>query len=164
MDLKIYNAITKPTEIEKKEITNFLFENLGKYGDPREQINNAINYAVKESISFGGNVLVLKDGIKIVGAVVINETGMGGYIPENILVYIATHADYRGQGLGKRLMEETVKITKGDIALHVEKDNPAKFLYEKIGFTTPYLEMRLKKNNAQNKFSTESEKKLETAE
>jgi ribosomal protein S18 acetylase RimI-like enzyme len=71
---------------------------------------------------------------------------MSGYIPENILVYIATHRDKRGQGLGKKLMSKAIEISQGDIALHVEADNPARFLYEKLGFTNPYLEMRLKKS------------------
>jgi ribosomal protein S18 acetylase RimI-like enzyme len=70
---------------------------------------------------------------------------MSGYIPENILVYIATHKDFRGKGLGKKLMQEAINFAKGDIALHVEANNPAKYLYEKLGFTAPYLEMRLKK-------------------
>ena len=70
---------------------------------------------------------------------------MGGYIPENILVYIATHKAHRGEGIGKKLMEATLLHANGDIALHVEQNNPAKFLYEKFGFTNPYLEMRLKR-------------------
>ena len=42
-------------------------------------------------------------------------------------------------------MSKVIEFSKGDIALHVEKDNPAKYLYEKLGFTNKYLEMRLKK-------------------
>ncbi|MCB0741696.1 MAG: GNAT family N-acetyltransferase, partial [Chitinophagaceae bacterium] len=68
-----------------------------------------------------------------------------GYIPENILVYIAVHKSYRGKGLGKELMKKTMDRAKGSIALHVEPDNPAKFLYEKLGFTNKYLEMRLQR-------------------
>jgi GNAT superfamily N-acetyltransferase len=75
----------------------------------------------------------------------VNETGMDGYIPENILVYIATHRDYRGKGLGKSLMKEAIDLAKGNIALHVEPNNPAKYLYEKLGFDNKYLEMRLNK-------------------
>jgi [ribosomal protein S18]-alanine N-acetyltransferase len=50
----------------------------------------------------------------------------------------------RGRGIGKHLMKETIKHAEGDIALHVEPDNPAGFLYEKVGFTSKYKEMRYK--------------------
>jgi len=42
-------------------------------------------------------------------------------------------------------MQKAIELTKGSIALHVEPDNPARFLYEKVGFSTKYIEMRLKK-------------------
>ena len=42
-------------------------------------------------------------------------------------------------------MQTAIQMANGDIALHVEPDNPAKILYEKLGFTNKYLEMRLKK-------------------
>lgn len=143
--IKIFDSENKPDHLEKTEIINFLFEHLQAFGDPKKDIQKAIEYSVKEFISFGGfTMLIMKDNV-IVGATIINMTGMGGYIPENILVYIATHKDYRGIGLGKRLMQEAINYSKGDIALHVEANNPAKYLYKKLGFTNPYLEMRLKK-------------------
>ena len=65
------------------------------------------------------------------------------FIPENILVYIAVDNSQRGKGFGKKLMQKAISIAEGNIALHVEPDNPAKKLYEKLGFTNKYLEMRL---------------------
>lgn len=144
-DIQIYDAVNRPNELEKREIVDFLFDNLEQYGDEKAHIQRAIDFSVKEISSFGGFTMVARDNGKIQAAVVVNQTGMGGYIPENILVYIATHKQYRGKGLGKELMNKAIKHAKGDIALHVEADNPAKFLYEKLGFTNPYLEMRLKK-------------------
>ncbi|MGN6476242.1 MAG: hypothetical protein ACTHKV_03375 [Flavipsychrobacter sp.] len=44
-------------------------------------------------------------------------------------------------------MNAAITQTDGDIALHVEPDNPARQLYEQLGFTNKYLEMRLKKEN-----------------
>jgi ribosomal protein S18 acetylase RimI-like enzyme len=70
---------------------------------------------------------------------------MEGYIPENILVYIATHRDSRGKGIGTLLMQKVLELTQGSIALHVEPENPAVQLYRKFGFTNKYLEMRLNK-------------------
>ncbi|MFT4683629.1 MAG: ribosomal-protein-alanine N-acetyltransferase [Flavobacteriales bacterium] len=142
---KIFDALNKPSELEKKEIVDFLYNNLEQYGDPKKDILKAIEYSTKEFTSFGGFTMLIKDNNTIMGATIINETGMGGYIPENILVYIATHKENRGKGLGKTLMQKAIDYSKGDIALHVEENNPAKHLYEKFGFTNPYLEMRLKK-------------------
>lgn len=152
---KLFTPFDQLTTIQIDEVAAFLYDNLDQYGDKIEDIKRAIAYAQKDSASHGGSVLVARDeNERIVGTVVINKTGMSGYIPENILVYIAVHSDMRGKGLGKKLMQHIIKVTNGDIALHVEADNPAKFLYEKVGFENKYLEMRLKKNQS-NKVSAE---------
>jgi GNAT superfamily N-acetyltransferase len=131
--------------VEKQIITSFLYEHLDEYGDTKEDISRCIEYALNIGKHPGGVIITAVDGEKIVGATVINKTGMAGYIPENILVYIAIHKDYRGQGLGRKIMKKAFKETEGDIALHVEPENPARYLYEKLGFTNKYLEMRWKR-------------------
>jgi len=143
---QVFNAVLKPDINEKSKIVDFLFDHLDQFGDKKEDILKAIDFSVKDSASFGGFTLMATDGENVVGAVVVNQTGMQGYIPENILVYIAIHRDLRGQGLGKVLMTEAINLAKGDIALHVEADNPARHLYQKLGFDNKYLEMRLKKS------------------
>jgi GNAT superfamily N-acetyltransferase len=72
----------------------------------------------------------------------MNRTGMQGYIPENILVYVAVDADRRGEGIGKAIVERALEEADGDVKLHVEYDNPAKRLYERLGFASKYAEMR----------------------
>lgn len=129
----------------KAQIADFLFKHLDEYGDKREDIMKCLDYALSTEEGKGGFVVTAAEGEKILGAVVINNTGMGGYIPENILVYIAVHGDARGKGVGKKLMQEAIDKAHGDIALHVEPHNPAKILYEKLGFTNKYLEMRYHK-------------------
>ncbi|MCF8378609.1 MAG: GNAT family N-acetyltransferase [Bacteroidales bacterium] len=140
-----FNTTNKPDFKERESIINFLFDNLQEYGDPKSDIDKCIDYALKEAASFGGFILVAYLKNEIVGVVVVNQTGMKDYIPENILVYIATHKNHRGEGIGKLLMKKTIDLAKGSIALHVEPDNPARFLYEKVGFSSKYIEMRLKK-------------------
>jgi len=139
---RVFNPENKPNTTEKENVIDFLFKNLQEYGDPRADIEKAIDYALKETKSFGGFILVSYLDNEISGAVVVNQTGMKDYIPENILVYIATHRKHRGQGIGKILMQETIKLAEGNIALHVEPENPARFLYEKYGFSSKYIEMR----------------------
>ncbi len=145
MEFQVITAVDTATFLEKNEIADFLFEHLDEFGDHKDDILRCLDYALSNYAHQGGFVLLARDGGKIMGAVVMNQTGMEGFIPENILVYIAVHKEARGQGLGKKLMEKAVSLAKGDIALHVEPDNPAKKLYEKLGFTNKYLEMRLKK-------------------
>ncbi|MCD6091269.1 MAG: GNAT family N-acetyltransferase [Bacteroidales bacterium] len=142
---KAFNSTSKPNFKEKESIIDFLFENLQEYGDPRSDIEKCVDYALKETTSFGGFVLVSYSEKEISGVVVVNQTGMKDYIPENILVYIATHKNLRGKGIGKMLMQKTIDMAEGSIALHVEPENPARFLYEKVGFSSKYIEMRLKK-------------------
>ncbi len=145
LHIKVFNPATKPTSIEKDEIVQFLFDHLDEFGDDKSDILKCVDYAVKDVSSFGGHILIGSVNDVIASIVIINKTGMKGYIPENILVYIATNRDFRGQGIGKAMMEESIKLANGSIALHVEPNNPAKFLYEKLGFTNKYLEMRLTK-------------------
>lgn len=141
----IHSDIQNPTSFSRQDIADFLYEHLDEYGDEKKHILSCIGYAYGDEEGQDGFILAAHEDDQIVGVVIINHTNMGGFIPEHILVYIAVHGDYRGQGLGKELMERIINETEGDIALHVEADNPAKYLYEKYGFTNKYLEMRLKK-------------------
>jgi len=145
LEIKTYSQENKPDQNEKETILNFLFKNLEQYGDPKQDIEKCMNYALNETPSFGGFIVTAPLENNIAGAVIVNQTGMKDYIPENILVYIATDANQRGKGIGKALMQHAIDNAQGNIALHVEPDNPAIKLYEKLGFTNKYLEMRLNK-------------------
>lgn len=145
MQYQTLTSIDTATTLQKNEIADFLFTHLDQYGDKKEDIMKCLDYALSSFGHQGGYVVMARENNEIKGAVVVNKTGMSGYIPDNILVYIAVHSDQRGKGVGKELMQKAISMAKGDIALHVEPDNPAKFLYEKLGFTNKYLEMRLKK-------------------
>ena len=144
----IYNSNLKPEEKEKEEVVDFLHTHLDQYGDSKEAILKCLEFATHESIpSLGGFVLILKEKGETKGVTIVNKTGMSEYIPENILVYIAVHSEARGQGIGKQIMQKAMELAEGDMALHVEKDNPAKKLYERLGFEAKYIEMRYKKDS-----------------
>ena len=143
MEFQIYDSYSSIAMLEKKKIVDFLHQHLDEFGDPKEAIQKCIDYAVGESSPIGGFVIVGTVDNKMAGAVIVNRTGMQDYIPENILVYIAVDSALRGKGIGKQLMKKAIDLSKGNIALHVEPNNPALFLYEKVGFTNKYLEYRL---------------------
>ncbi|HQW12955.1 MAG TPA: GNAT family N-acetyltransferase [Saprospiraceae bacterium] len=142
MEFIIINSLSgQDSKIPNDQVAHFLYEHLEQYGDTLEDIQKCISYVMNPDK--GGNIIIGLDAGKMVGATILNNTGMGGYIPENILVYIAVDQSQRGKGYGKQLMQHAINNTHGGIALHVEPDNPAKILYEKLGFTNKYLEMRL---------------------
>ena len=144
MQFEIINPSTKNNRIPDDDtVASFLFKHLEQYGDKVEDILKCVDYALDPKR--GGNIIIGFDEEKIVGLTKLNNTGMSGYIPENILVYIAVDSSKRGKGYGKKIMQKAIEITEGAIALHVEPNNPAKGLYEKLGFTNKYLEMRLQK-------------------
>ena len=142
MNIDVFDARHEMKDSMKSSVASFLHEHLGEYGDDLSAIEKAMDYALSDEPGFGGFIVVARTDNEIIGATVINETGMEEYIPENILVYIATHEGYRGQGIGKKLMKKAIDQSDGGIALHVEPDNPAIHLYRKMGFEKKYVEMR----------------------
>ncbi|SKA32694.1 Acetyltransferase (GNAT) family protein [Chitinophaga eiseniae] len=144
--IRTYSHFAPPTKEQMDEVASFLFTHLGEFGDPLADIQNALNYALcLNGRTPGGLIITSSNDSVLNGVAVTNRTGMHGYIPDNILVYIATHREYRGQGIGRQLMIKAIQLSEGDMALHVEPSNPALRLYESLGFINKYLEMRLKK-------------------
>ncbi len=125
---------------------DFMFTHLGEFGDPKPDIRRSIEYAFSNDFGKGGFVLAAFSEDRLVGGLIMNRTGMSGYIPDNILVYVAVDAACRGMGFGKSIIEYALEMAEGDVKLHVEYDNPAKRLYERIGFKNKYADMRFNKN------------------
>lgn len=121
-------------------LAGFLFMQLEKYADPLLDIKEALDFVHKK----GGFIVAAYEGKMIKGAVVIAETGMRKYMPENVLVYIAVDASSRGQGIGTKLVEMSLEKLEGEIAIHLKTDNPAKKLFENQGFEKVCMEMRYK--------------------
>jgi GNAT superfamily N-acetyltransferase len=131
--------------IEKRRLAEFLHESLKPFDDPVEEIIDGLDYALSDDPGRGGFVLLAEEDGEPVGSVVMLRTGMKGYIPENVLLYVAVRPDMRGRGVGGRIIRRSLEEAEGDVKLHVEYDNPAKRLYERIGFVSKYAEMRFEK-------------------
>jgi ribosomal-protein-alanine N-acetyltransferase len=143
MNITRFNSYTQlEQKISADRLVDFLHTHLDQFGDAKSAIKKCLDFAFGVNGGLGGFVLTAElDGI-ITGALVMNRTGMQGYIPENILVYVAVDADRRGEGIGKAIVERALEEADGDVKLHVEYDNPAKRLYERLGFASKYAEMR----------------------
>ena len=145
MDYLFLSGNDNATILTKQEIAQFLDDHLDEYGDNILDIYKCLDYALSKYPHQGGFVILAKEQGQLFGAVVMCKTGMDGFIPENLLVYLAVHRDYRGEGIGKTLMDKALTFAKGDVALHVHADNPAMKLYESVGFQQKYVEMRLRR-------------------
>lgn len=139
-----------PQTLSKEQFIDFLYKNLQQYRDSKQDITKAVDYAFSHEKGKGGFLLAAFENTTAVGELVINDSGMSGYIPEHVLVYIAVPPNSRGNGIGKKLIQKAIELCDGDISLHVEYDNPAFEVYKKMGFTTKYAEMRFK-NQEKNK-------------
>jgi ribosomal protein S18 acetylase RimI-like enzyme len=126
-------------------IADFLDSNMDDYGDSMETIMNAIDFALSSIPHGDGFIIIAAKDEKILGAVVNTRTATGGFIPENIFVYVCVDRDHRRNGVAKSMLKEAVRMSQGDVKLHVEKDNPAIRLYEKLGFEEQYIEMRFRR-------------------
>ncbi|MFO8130158.1 MAG: GNAT family N-acetyltransferase [Bacteroidales bacterium] len=144
LDIKVLRKDEDFEDITRDEFIDFLHTHLEKFGDPKKDINKCLNYAFSGEKGEGGFALAAFYEGKLVGGLIMNKTGMGGYIPDYVLVYVAVDASYRGKGFGRQIVEKSFELCNGDVKLHVEYDNPAKRLYERIGFTNKYAEMRYK--------------------
>ena len=136
--------------MNREQFIDFLFNHLGQFGDSKSAINKCIDYAFGINGGQGGFLLVAYDNDELIGALIMNKTGMSEFIPENILVYVAVDANKRGKGYGKEICQYAFNMVDGDVKLHVEYDNPAKRLYERLGMKSKYAEMRLEKGKTKN--------------
>jgi GNAT superfamily N-acetyltransferase len=125
-------------------ITAFFHEHMKPYEDRVEDIQHALGYAFSDQPGMGGFLLLGEIKQQIAAALLMLRTGMRGYVPEYILLFVGVHDHMRGLGLGRQIIERAVRECDGDVKLHVEYDNPAKRLYERIGFASSYAEMRLR--------------------
>ncbi len=134
-----------PETLSMESLIEFLHESLKPYEDRREDIERALTRALENEKAPQGFVLLAMQEEQPVGIVVVHHTPWSGYVPENLLLYLAVAPAHRGRGLGRTLLETAIDRCHGDIKLHVEHENPAIRLYERVGFTSKYAEMRYSK-------------------
>ncbi|NPA80629.1 MAG: GNAT family N-acetyltransferase [Thermotogae bacterium] len=87
--------------------------------------------SVMNYVRLGGKVLVAYEGDTVLGGAFVRRLTDDLYE----LTLIGVLPEYRGKGVGKRLLAGVIGAVKGDIYLHVEvRNEPAINLYEKFGF------------------------------
>lgn len=136
-----------PSWLDIESFTAFMHESLKPYEDTPKDVRSGIEYALDDAPGRGGFIVFAYEEQKPLGAVVMLETGMSGYVPEVMLLFVAVRPDARGRGIGGEIIKKAIELADGNVKLHVEYDNPAKRLYERIGFTNKYADMRYEKGD-----------------
>jgi ribosomal protein S18 acetylase RimI-like enzyme len=113
------------------------------YADSPEDTRRGIEDALSGRPAPGGFVLSASEASSIVGVLVMLNTGMTGYIPPNLLLFLAVDPRFRRTGIGSKLTRRALEHVSGAVKLHVEAENPARRVYEQQGFRVSYLDMRL---------------------
>jgi len=128
---------------EYKLLEDFLYEAIfipeGVNKPPRDIINNDdLQVYIKDFGKKDDYCLVYEDNNKIVGTCWVRIMNDYGHIDDNTpSLAISLYEDYRGKGIGTKLMQEMINHLKGKydkISLSVQKDNYATKMYKKVGF------------------------------
>lgn len=136
-----------PGWLNRKTLAEFLYEHLKPYEDTLTDIRRGIDDALENRPGPGGFILLARIGTRLAGALVMLRTGMTGYVSENLLLFVAVDGALRGCGIGSSLVRAAVAHCDGEVKLHVEYENPAKRLYERLGFRSKYADMRFHKGS-----------------
>lgn len=130
-----------PAGLDEQQLVDFFHHTMKPYQDSPEDVRRALHDALDED-GLGGFLMVAMLGTKLQGGLLMLKTGMKGYIPEHILLFVSIDPSLRGQGLGGKLIKKSMEHCDGQVKLHVDHDNPARRLYERLGFVHKYAEMR----------------------
>lgn len=138
---QVFDAFTGMDPREKNSLIQFIMQNGG--GDCRQNITSAIDYALKHKPSFGGFILTMSAGEGPIAALIANKTGMEGYGPAYIFVYVTFHEKVKQMDLlAQKLLKKAISCTDGEIAMNISPDHPALKSFKKIGFSSDQVGLR----------------------
>ncbi len=139
--IKVESLADLPAWAPLARVCAFFHETMKPYEDSLADVESALRYALDVTPAQGFLVLAEASG-EIGGALLMLRTQMAGYIPENLLLFVSVSPEMRGQGLGGKICRAAIGQCAGAVKLHVDNDNPAQRLYERLGFQSKYKEMR----------------------
>ena len=141
--MKIRKLSDKETELLKDFLYEAIFIPEGVEPPPREIIEQPELKLYYEDFGTGraDNCIVAEDDGRVIGAVWTRIMGDYGHVDDDTPSFaISLYREYRGLGIGTRLMREMLKLLKEQgfekASLAVQKENYAVRMYEKVGFRT----------------------------
>ena len=141
--MKIRKLSDKETELLKDFLYEAIFIPEGVEPPPREIIEQPELKLYYEDFGTGraDNCIVADDDGRVIGAAWTRIMDDYGHVDDDTPSFaISLYREYRGLGIGTRLMREMLKLLKEQgfekASLAVQKENYAVRMYEKVGFRT----------------------------
>ena len=139
--VQCYDAFSGLGPGERIALVNFIHRSSEE--EDRGVIREAIDYALKNKPSFGGFIFVCWQERRPIACVLVNKTGMSGFLPSHLLVYASLDKEFHGQPeILDDLVRKTTRRCKGEVALHLKPDSPSLPLFQALGFQEHYVELR----------------------
>jgi len=125
-----YDAFSTMNFFKKTALVEFLCAVNEIPASKRERVVQSIDYALKETISFGGFIVSLEKEDKFIGAVIVNKSGMGGFLPDNLVVLSGVAPVAAQEEIIALLLKEADMYTMGNIAIvsQTEQTNEVQLL------------------------------------
>lgn len=121
---------------KKIALINFIFDYQENASLNRSLITHLIDYALKEISSFGGFVVTEETEGELLGVMVVNNTGMEGYMPNNLIVASAFLPNTGKEGSRKRILQKIMHITRGDATLLIKNAHQQEAISNSLGLKT----------------------------
>lgn len=140
--IRVDHEADLPAWADRATLEKFFHETMEPWNDSPEDVRGALDYLFSDEPGKGGFLVLAELEGKLASALAMLNTGMKGYVPAHILLFVSVDPSMRGKGIGGKVVEYALDQCDGPVKLHVEYENPAKRLYERLGFTSKYAEMR----------------------
>jgi len=112
-----YDAFSGMNCSKKMALVDFLCSVNEIPKSEKNKITQSVEYAIKDTASFGGFIVALEKEQKILGAVVVNKSGMGGLLPAHLVVVHGVAPILAQEEIIALLLKEANKYSRGDIAV-----------------------------------------------
>ena len=141
LEFELLNSANTVGYIQRNQLIDFVVLHLQNQEVIAENIGKAIDHAVGGLVNNGGLVVIARHEEELVGVLVLCKTGMEGFMPENIIFYLAIHLNQRNKLIGSELIEYAKRFSSGRIAVRVTGGLGVEGYFEKLGCEEKVIEL-----------------------
>ena len=133
---KLYNSFPRMSYQKKTNLINFICDYQEDTSLDKPTIAHLVDSALKEVSSFGGFVVTEEKQEEVLGVMIVNNTGMEGYMPNNLIVLGAFLPNIGKEGSKKRILQKIMHLTRGEAALIIKASDNSENSLRNLGVKT----------------------------